>query len=70
MDWTGNSKTTYVTLGASNHSAHEREINDYYATLPDAAEHLCKLEQLSNRIWEPACGEGIYQKCSKRMDMM
>ena len=34
-DWSGNSKAIYSTLGASNHSNDEREINDYYAKLYD-----------------------------------
>ena len=29
-DWTGNKKSTFVTLGASNHSEGEREVNDFY----------------------------------------
>ena len=28
-DWTGNKKTTFVTLGASNHTDHERAEHDY-----------------------------------------
>lgn len=39
-DWTGNHKSTYITLGASNHTANEREVNDYYATSPDAIDVL------------------------------
>ena len=31
-DWIGNSKSTYVTLGASNHTDKERETHDYYST--------------------------------------
>ena len=31
-DWTGNGKSIFTTLGASNHTEKEREINDYYAT--------------------------------------
>ena len=27
-DWTGNQKSTFVTLGASNHSEKDRETND------------------------------------------
>lgn len=45
-------------MGASNHTDKEREENDYYATEPAAAEWLCRLEDLSPRIWECACGEG------------
>lgn len=56
-DWTGNSKTTFSTLGASSHSKNEREENDYYATDPIAIEKLLELESFSN-VWESACGEG------------
>lgn len=57
-DWSGNKKTTFVTLGASNHSAHDREENDYYATEPIAAEELLRLEPELDNIWECACGQG------------
>ena len=62
-DWTGNSKTTFVTLGASNHSDGEREANDFYATDPASLEVFLKaLErdnfQLHDDIWECACGQG------------
>lgn len=35
-DWVGNSKSIYVTLGASSHSEVIREDDDYYATDPIA----------------------------------
>ena len=57
-DWTGNKSSIYKTLGASNHTDKIRETNDYYATEPAAAEWLCKLENLSETIWECAAGEG------------
>lgn len=57
-DWTGNSVSIFSCHGASNHSDTEREINDYYATPPMAVGMLMELEDFSNRIWEPACGEG------------
>lgn len=57
-EWTGNSKSTYVTLGASNHSKEEREINDYYATDPVAAEWLLKIEPQITNVWEMCVGEG------------
>lgn len=57
-DWTGNSKSIYVTIGASNHSNSEREKNDYYATEPKAIELLLGLEEFNKNIWECACGEG------------
>lgn len=57
-DWTGNSNSIYMTLGASNHTEKERESNDYYATEPKALELLLKLETFSPYVWECACGEG------------
>lgn len=41
-DWTGNGKSTFITLGASNHTNKEREINDYYATDPIAIDALLR----------------------------
>lgn len=35
-----------------------REVNDYYATDPQAMEDLLKHETFHPDIWEPACGEG------------
>lgn len=62
-DWTGNSKTTFVQLGASNHSLKDREVNDFYATDPNSLEIFLKaLERdnikLHHNIWECACGQG------------
>lgn len=57
-DWTGNSKSIYTTLGASNHTDKERQREDFYATDPMAAELLCDVETFSSNIWEPACGMG------------
>lgn len=31
-DWAGNKNSIYKTLGASNHTDKEREVNDYYAS--------------------------------------
>lgn len=61
-DWTGNKKSTFVTLGASNHSDYEREPDDYYATDPIAAELLLDVEPDLSNIWECACGEGHLAK--------
>ncbi len=61
-DWTGNKKTVYSILGASDHSKNEREKNDYYATHPDAVRWLIELEKFNQNIWEPACGEGHISK--------
>lgn len=57
-DWTGNKKSTFVTLGASNHTDKERESNDFYATDPIAIDKLVKVMQLPQKIWECACGTG------------
>ena len=52
----------FTTLGASNHSKYERELNDYYATEPKAAHLLLEVEPTLNNIWECACGEGHLAK--------
>ena len=57
-DWIGNKAATFATLGASNHSKGEREVNDYYATEPKAVELLLQKEKFSSIILEPSCGEG------------
>lgn len=61
-DWTGNTKSTFSTLGASSHSDKEREQHDYYATEPKAVEILLENENFSPVIWECACGEGHISK--------
>ena len=61
-DWTGNGNSIYTTLGASNHTDEEREINDYYATDPEALEALLEREKFSPYIWECACGGGHLSK--------
>ena len=48
----------YTTLGASNHTSKERQLEDYYATPGYITKLLCKEEQFSGVIWEPACGGG------------
>ena len=57
-DCTGNSKSIYTTMGASNHSDKERQSEDYYATEPKAAQLLLDVEKFSPIIWECACGGG------------
>lgn len=57
-DWNGNPNSIYKTIGASNHTDKERELNDYYATDPMAIDKLLKVEKPSHYIWECACGEG------------
>lgn len=70
-DWTGNNKTTFITLGASNHSDKDREKDDFYATDPNALEiFLEKLKQdnieLHKEIWECACGQGHLSEVLKK----
>ena len=49
-------------IGASNHSAEEREATDFYSTDPDCVKDLLKLEQFENKILEPCCGSGNISK--------
>lgn len=65
-DWTGNYHSVCGCLGARNECEEERETHDFYATQPIAAECLMKIENLSPRIWECACGEGHLAKPSLR----
>lgn len=57
-DWTGNKKSIYTTIGASNHIDRERQEHDYYATDPIAVEKLLEKEKFNKAIWECACGGG------------
>lgn len=54
------------TLGTSTHTSHDRQVDDYYATHPIAAEWLLKLEPQLNNIIEPCCGEGHLAEVFKR----
>ncbi len=60
-DWIGDKNSVFKTLGASNHTDKEREVNDYYATEPRALELLLEQEQFTN-VWECACGAGHLAK--------
>ena len=64
-DWTGNKKSTFTCLGASNHALEEREANDFYATDSIAIDKLFAVEEFDKYIWECACGDG---ELSKRME--
>ena len=57
-DWTGNSKSVYSTLGASNHVDETRQPEDFYAPDPVALEKLLEHEKFCPYVWECACGEG------------
>lgn len=61
-NWTGDTNSVFKTLGASDHAAGEREMNDYYATDPAAGRMLLELERFQAWILEPACGEGHLSK--------
>lgn len=56
-----------MTLGASNHTDHERDENDYYATEPLAADLICNVERFDGGIWENCCGEGHLSKRFKEL---
>ncbi len=67
-DWTGNGKSTFVTLGASNHTDEERERDDFYATDPIAIDKLFGNPiglGIPEIVWECACGNGCL---SERME--
>lgn len=57
-DWTGNKKSTYITLGASNHTDKERHPQDFYATDPKALELFVTKFPIAHKVWECACGNG------------
>lgn len=61
-DWTGNKKSTFVTLGASSHSTTDRQEDDYYATDPRTIDELLSVESFDGSIWECSCGEGHLSK--------
>ena len=69
-DWKGNTKSTFVTLGASNHSTTEREDNDFYATDPKALELLLDVEEFDLCVWECACGKGHLSEVLKSRGYM
>ena len=57
-----NNKCIYAPLGASNHSLHQRQEDDFYATSPRAIEKLLEVETPNKYIWECACGAGHLSK--------
>jgi len=69
-NWVGNKNSIYKTLGASNHTDHDREANDYYATDPIAGKLLLELEDFNN-ILEPSAGEGhlaeVFKQAGKKV---
>ena len=69
-DWSGNKKTQFVTIGASNHVDYDRAEHDYYATEPRCAEELLNLGLGIKNIWECACGEGHIAKVFKNVGIL
>lgn len=61
-DWTGNKKTVFSIMGASNHSESDRQSEDFYATDPAVLEHLTKKYDIPHVVLEPACGRGDLSK--------
>lgn len=64
-DWTGNSVAYMKTNGWQHDSIQERDVHDYYATQPKAAEFLLQLDDFDN-IWECACGGGHLAEVFKK----
>lgn len=66
-DWSGNGKSVFVTLGASNHTDKEREPNDFYATDPIAIDKLVgSIGFITSVVWECACGTGCLSERLKQ----
>lgn len=66
-DWSGNGKSVFVTLGASNHTDKERESNDFYATDPIAVDKLVgSIGFIPSVVWECACGTGCLSERLKQ----
>lgn len=61
-DWTGNKKTVFSIMGASNHSGNDRQSEDFYATDPSVLDLLSKKYEIPDVVLEPACGEGHLSK--------
>ena len=57
-DWVGGKASTFKCLGASNHTDHNRQPEDYYATEPLASELLLKIEPQIDNVWENFVGGG------------
>ena len=62
-DWIGNARSTFSTIGASNHVSHNRAEHDYYATNGNSLRLLLNRLfndniHLNQHIWECAVGGG------------
>lgn len=56
----------FTPIGASNHSLHNREKHDYYATEPKATKLLLEHESFNQKVWECCCGEGHMSEVLKK----
>lgn len=56
-DWTGNKRTVFSILSASNHSETDRQTHDFYATSPDAIDKLDSKFEIPHIVLEPCCGQ-------------
>ncbi|MBE9561782.1 MAG: NAD(P)-dependent oxidoreductase [Proteobacteria bacterium] len=63
-----NTRSTFATLGASNHVEHTRQKEDFYATDPKAIDILLSVEKFKRMVLEPACGMGHLSKRLKKHD--
>ena len=63
-DWKGNTKSTFINIGASNHSESERAEHDLYCTSPEAIDALANAGKLpkNKNVWECAAGLGHLSK--------
>lgn len=66
-DWLGNGNSIFKTLGASNHTDKEREINDFYATDRIAIDKLKAKFDIPRNVWEPCCGRGDLSERLKQL---
>lgn len=58
QDWSGNNKSIWMALGASNHTDKERQAEDYYVTDSKALELFAPHFAIHKKVWECACGSG------------
>lgn len=65
-DWTGNIKSIWAPLGASNHTEAERQQDDFYATDPIALEKLSAVFPIAHKVWEPMAGKGHLSEWLKK----
>jgi hypothetical protein len=57
-----NANAVHKQMGSRRGVSDEREIDDFYATDPKAAQMAIKHLGLSSNLWECACGEGHLSK--------